>query len=406
MRHYQRFLLSATMTVVATAAHAQNARFSDGVIRIGVLNDQSGPYADLAGEGSVVAARMAAEEFGNKIHGVPIEIVSADHQNKPDVGAAIARKWYDADGVDVIVDITNSAVSSAVNNLVKDRKKLVLHNSASADLTGKGCEAHAAQWQYTTYVPTANVVNKDTIGHGTDKFFILAVDYALGQALATGFRGAVERAGGTIVGEVHHPLNTTDFSSFLLQAQASGAKAVMLADAGADLTTAIRQARDFGLTPKMQLLAGSLTNEVVQSVGLDTIQGMESVVWYDIYRSKESKAWATKFAARHDGKLPTEVHASTYSSVFNYLKAVETADTDDADSVIAELKTMKINDEFAANGHVRDDGAMVHDVYLVRLKAPKESAGAGDWYSVLKVIPGDEAYSPLSQSECPLVRKP
>src|SRR5437870_4660471 len=239
----QLFVATVLVVVVTAAAHAQNAKFSDGVIRIGVLNDRSGPYADLSGEGSAVAARMAAEEVGNKVLGVPVEIVVADHQNKTDIGAGIARKWYDADGVDVIVDIANSAVSLAINGLVKDRKKLVLHNSASADLTGKACTPRSAQWQYSVYAAASNVVPKEMIDGGMNTFFIVAVDYALGESITSVFKAAVQRAGGKIVGEVRHPLNTTDFSSYLLQARASGAKAVMLANAGADLVTSVRQAQ-------------------------------------------------------------------------------------------------------------------------------------------------------------------
>ncbi|WP_208457541.1 MULTISPECIES: ABC transporter substrate-binding protein [Burkholderia] len=409
MKQLIAYVLSATlamsMAVSATPAQAQNAKYSDGVIRIGILNDRSGPYADLSGEGSVIAARMAADEFGNKVNGIPIEIVSADHRNKPDIGAAIARKWYDADHVDVIADITNSAVSLAINGLVKDRKKLVLHNSAAAELSGKACTPHSVQWQYNVYAATSGIVTKQMVDAGMNTFFIIAVDYALGQSISNVFKASVARAGGKIVGEVRHPLNTTDFSSYLLQAQSSGAKAVMLADAGADLATVVTQAREFGLTPKVQLLTGALTSDAVRSAGLNSMQGLMAISWYEMNRNDAAKAWAKRFAAKNGGKLPTEPQASTYSSVRSYLKAIQEAGTDDADVVMAKLREMTINDAFASNGHIRPDGIMAHDMYLVRMKAPAQSSGDGDFANVLHVINGNDANIPLSQSECPLVRK-
>jgi branched-chain amino acid transport system substrate-binding protein len=405
MKRFQQLMLATMVAVTAISAHSQTAKFSDGVIRIGVMNDRSGPYADLSGEGSAIAARMAAEEFGNKVRGVPVEIVTADHQNKADIGTAIARKWFDADGVDVVVDIANSAVSLAVNGLVKDRKKLVLHNSASSELTGKACNSRSVQWQYNAYAASSNVVSKDMIDGGMNTFFIIAVDYALGESISKTFKAAVERLGGKIVGEVKHPLNATDFSSYLLQAQASGAKAVMLANAGTDLATAARQAREFGLVPKVQLLAAALTKDVIKAAGLNVMQGLQTMSWYEMYRDDAAKAWGNKFAARNGGKVPTEVQAATYSSVRSYLKAIETVGTDDADTVMAKMREMKIEDAFSANGHVRPDGVMAHDMYLVRLKAPNQSAGDGDYSNIIRTVRGDQANVPLAQSECPLVKK-
>jgi branched-chain amino acid transport system substrate-binding protein len=405
MKRFYAAFLTIALAISASTTLAEGAAYSDNVIRIGVMNDRSGPYADLSGEGSAIAARMAAEEFGNNVNGVPVEIVTADHRNKPDIGAAIARKWFDADGVDVIVDIANSAVSLAVSGLVKDRNKLVIHNSAASELTGKACNPHSVQWQYSVYAAASNVVTKQMVDSGMNTFFIIAVDYALGESISKDFKAAVARAGGKVVGEVRHPLNTTDFSSYLLQAQASGAKAVMLADAGSDLVTAATQAQEFGLTPKVQLLAGALTKDVVRSAGLKVMQGMQTMSWYEMYRDDASKAWAKKFAERNKGKTPTELQASTYSAVRSYLKAVQEARTDDADAVMAKLKAMSINDAFAANGHVRPDGLMSHDMYLVRIKAPSQSVGEGDYSNVLKTLKGDDANVPLSQSECPLVKK-
>jgi branched-chain amino acid transport system substrate-binding protein len=406
MKPYRHLLLAGFLAIAATAAPAQQAtKYSDGVIRIGVLNDRSGPYADLSGEGSAIAARMAAEEFGSKVRGIPVEIITADHQNKPDLGASIARRWLDVDKVDVIVDVANSAVSLAINELVKERKKLLLHNSASSELTGKACTARSVQWQYSAWAAASNVVDKEMVDKGMNTFFIIAVDYALGSSISSTFKAAVQRAGGKVVGEVRHPLNAGDFSSYLLQAQASGAKAVMLANAGSDLTTAVRQAREFGLTPKVQLLAAALTKDVIRGTGLKAMQGLQTMSWYEAYRDEASKAWAKKFAARNAGKTPTEVQAATYSSVRSYLKAIETADTDDADLVMSKLKEMTINDAFSVNGHLRPDGVMAHDMYLVHIKAPEQSTGDGDYSNVLRVVPGDQANLPLSQSECPLVKK-
>jgi branched-chain amino acid transport system substrate-binding protein len=402
---FRQLWFAAAVAVAATGSQAQDAKFTDGVIRIGVLNDRSGIYAEMSGEGSVVAARMAAEKFGNKINGVPIEIVAADHQNKPDIGAAIARKWYDADGVDVIIDITNSAVSLAINDLVRDRKKLFLDNSASDVLSGKACAARAIQWQYSAYSSASHAVTKEMIDDGMNPFFVLAVDYALGQSIANTFKAAVEPLGGKIVGELRHPLNTTDMSSYLLQAQASGAKAVMLANAGSDLATAARQAKEFGLTPGIQLLAAAMTNDVIESNGLDVMQGVQFLAQYNIYRNQESIAWAKEFAARHGGKVPSSLQAASYSEVLNYLTAVDAVGTDDADTVLAKLKEMTIKDPFADNGHIRADGLMSHDMYLVRIKAAKASQGPGDYYNVLKVLPGEVANIPLAKSECPLVKK-
>jgi branched-chain amino acid transport system substrate-binding protein len=397
-------MLAAPALLTVARAQTKDSKFSDGVIRIGVLNDRSGLYADMSGEGSVVAARMAAEKFGHKVLGVPVDIVAADHQNKPDIGLGIARKWYDADGVDVIIDICNSAVSLAINELVRDRKKLFLDNSASAALSGKACATRAIQWQYSDYAAASSVVTKDMIDGGTNTFFVIAVDYALGESISNTFKAAVQRAGGKIAGEVRHPLNTPDMSSYLLRAKASGAKAVMLANAGSDLAGAIRQAREFGLTPGVQLLAAAMTTDVIESNGLDVMQGVQLVSQYNIYRDAVSIAWAKEFSARHNRKVPSGLQAASYSGVLNYLKAIESVGTDDADTVLAKLKETTINDVFSTNGHIRADGLMSHDMYLSRIKAPGESKGTGDYFNVLKVLPGDVANVPLAESACPLVR--
>ncbi|AJE49157.1 ABC transporter substrate-binding protein [Celeribacter indicus] len=393
--------LAAALFGAAGPATAQDA-ISDGVVRIGVLNDRSGLYADMAGEGSVEAARMAAEEFGGEVAGVPVEIVFADHQNKPDVGVSIARKWYDADGVDVIMDIGNSAVSLAVNELVKNNNKLVLHTSASAALSGEDCAPRSVQWQYSVFSAADKVVTQQMIDEGLDSFFIIAVDYALGDSIIETFTNSIERMGGEIVGVVRHPLNTPDMSSYLLQAQASGAKGIMLANAGTDLGTAVRQAMEFGVTPGVQLLAAALTTDVIDANGLDVMQGVQVLSQYNMYRNEEGRAWLEAFAERH-GTTPSSLQAGTYSAALNYLKAVDATGTDDADTVLDWLKEQEINDAFASSGHILDNGLHSHDMYLARIKAPDQSEGPGDYFDVIEVLPGEVANVAPEDSGCPLV---
>lgn len=394
-----------TLAFGAAPASAQAPKISDGVIRIGVLNDRSGPYADLSGEGSAIAARMAAEEFGNKVKGVPVEIVTADHQNKTDVGAAIARKWYDADGVDIVVDVAHSAISLALGAVVKDRNKLVISTSASTDITGKACTPHALQWLYNAYSTAANVATKDDIAKGMNTFYIIQVDYALGQAVAKVFETGVTARGGKILGKVTHPLNTTDFSSYLLQAQSSGAKAVLFANGGADLANAAKQAREFGLAGKQTLLAGAMTTAEIEASGLEAMQGLQAVSFYEWNINDKSKAWAQAFAKRNGGKLPTGPQAATYSQVLHYLRAIDAIGTDDADAVLAQMRKMPVNDAFTSTGKLREDGQLVHDMYVIRVKKPSESTGKGDYSNVIQVVPSDQAFQTLAQSECPLVKK-
>jgi branched-chain amino acid transport system substrate-binding protein len=394
-----------TMMFGRVACAAEPPKFSGPTLRIGVLNDASGPNAALAGPGSVVGARMAIEEFGGKVLGVPIELLSADHQNKADVGGGIARKWYDADNVSAIFDVSNSAVSLAIAALVKDRAKLVFHNSGTTAITGAACTPHSIQWMYNGYATTANLVTKQDIAAGLDSFFIIAVDYALGKAVTNAFKTAIVPKGVKIVGEVRHPLGTSDFSSYLLQAQASGAKAVLFANGGTDLSGAIKQAADFQLTPKMKLFAAAMTTSEIETDGQAVMQGVREVSFYEWSRSDLSRHWAEAFAARNDGKLPVGSQAATYSQVRAYLKAVEQAGTDDADAILEKLKAMQIDDAFTANGRLRADGQLVHDMYVVEVKSPEQSKSKGDYTSILETIPGDKAFQTAEQSECPTYRK-
>lgn len=391
--------------VCAVQAQAPTPRASDGVIRIGILNDRSGPYADLSGEGSAIAARIAVEEFGGKINGMPIEIVAGDHQNKTDVGVGIARKWFDADGVDAIADVSHSAISLALAGLVKDRKKLVFHNSGTTELTGKSCTPRSAQWLYNVYATSANVATREDIQQGMDSFFVVSVDYALGQSISKVFRAGVTSRGGKIVGEVSHPLNTNDFSSYLLQAQASGAKGVLLANGGADLGNAAKQATEFGLPPKQVLMAGAMTTAEIESSGLAAMQGLRAVSFYEWNMNDRTRAFARAYAARNKDRIPSGPQASTYSQVRHYLRAVQAAGTDDADAVVAKMRELPVEDGFAVNGKLREDGQMVHDMFLVKVKSPAESKGRGDYTQILRTIPGDQAFQTPAQSECPLLRK-
>lgn len=393
------------LAALAPNAQAQAPRMSDGVVRIGILNDRSGPYADLSGEGSAIAARLAVEEFGAKVNGVPVEIVTGDHQNKTDVGVGIARKWFDADGVDVVADVSHSAISLALAGLVKERRKLVFHNSGTTELTGKSCTPRSAQWLYNVYATSANVATREDVQQGLDSFFILSVDYALGQSISKVFRAGVAAKGGKVVGEVSHPLNTTDFSSYLLQAQASGAKGVLLANGGADLGNAAKQATEFGLPARQVLMAGAMTTAEIESSGLAAMQGLRAVSFYEWDLNDRTRAFAKAFAARNGGRLPSGPQASTYSQVRHYLRAVQAAGTDDADAVLAKMRELAVDDGFAVNGRLREDGQLIHDMFLVRVKKPSESKGKGDYTQVLRTIPGEQAFQTPAQSECPLLRK-
>jgi branched-chain amino acid transport system substrate-binding protein len=405
MRLNKLMALGLGLVFATSAATAQTAKFSGPTLRIGVINDASGPNAALSGEGSVIGARMAAEEFGNKVLGVPIEILSADHQNKADIGGGIAKKWYDVDGVDAIFDVSNSAVSLAIAELVKTRKKLVFHNSGTTAITGAACTPHSIQWMYNGFATTSNLVTKQDIDAGLDSFYIIAVDYALGKAITDAFKSAIVPKGVKVVGEVRHPLGASDFSSYLLQAQASGAKAILLADGGQDLATAVKQAAEFQISPKMRLFAAAMTTSEIEADGQAVMQGVREVSFYEWNRDERARKWAEAFAARSGGKLPVGSQAATYSQVRAYLKAVQEAGTDDADAVLKKLRSMRIDDAFATNGHLREDGQMVHDMYIVEVKSPEQSKAKGDYTAILQTIHGDEAFQTAAQSDCPTFKK-
>jgi branched-chain amino acid transport system substrate-binding protein len=393
-------------TLLALGPVAALAQISDGVIKIGVLNDQSSLYADLAGQGSVVAARMAVEDFGADKKGMKVEIVSADHQNKADVGSAIARQWYDVDKVDVIVDVPNSGVALAVNQITRDKgKALLVSGAATADLTGKACSPNTVHWTYDTWA-LANGTGNAIVKTGGDTWFFITADYAFGHALERDVEAVVIKNGGKVLGKVRHPLNTADFSSFLLQAQASKAKIVGLANAGGDTTNSIKQAAEFGIVKGGQSLAGLLVFITdVHGLGLPTAQGLTFTETFYWDLNDKTRAFAKRFAERDKGIHPTMIHAGVYSAVTHYLKAVEALKSDDGTKVIAKMKEMPTDDPLFGKGTVRVDGRKIHPAYLVEVKKPAESKAPWDYYKIRATIPADQAFRPLDQGECPLVKK-
>src|SRR5687767_181540 len=397
--------LTVLATLLAGVAVA-NAQVSDGVIKIGVLNDQSSLYADLTGQGSVVAARMAVEDFGADKKGMKVEIIFADHQNKPDVGSQVARQWYDADKVDVIVDVPNSGVALAVNQITRDKgKAFLVSGAASADLSGKACSPNTIHWTYDTWM-LANGTGNAIVKTGGDTWYFLTADYAFGHALERDTEAVVLKAGGKVTGKVRHPLNSQDFSSFLLQAQSSKAKIIGLANAGGDTTNAIKQAAEFGIVKGGQNLAGLLVFLTdVHGLGLDKAQGLiftETFYW-DL--NDQTRAFTKRFAAANGGKYPTMVQAGVYSAVTHYLKAVAALKSDDGTKVIEQMKKTPTDDPLFGKGTIRADGRKVHPAYLVEVKKPSESKGPYDYYKIRATIPADQAFRPMEQGECPLVKK-
>jgi branched-chain amino acid transport system substrate-binding protein len=388
----------------AFAIPAQAQKISGDVVRIGVLTDLASLYADLSGPGSVTATQMAVEDFGGTVLGKKIEVVSADHQNKPDIGAAKAREWIDTQGVDVITELVTSSVALAVMKVGADKKKPVLIvTAATTRITNEDCNPYTVHWMYDTFA-LANGTGKATIKSGGDSWFFITADYAFGHSLEKDTADAVRAAGGKVLGSVRHPLNASDFSSFLLQAQSSKAKVIGLANAGGDTINSIKAANEFGLT-KNQALAGLLVFDTdIHSLGLKTTQGMMLTTGYYWDRDEVSRKFAKRYFERMK-KMPTMVQAGQYSAALNYLRAVKAAGTDDGDAVMAELKKMKISDDIIPNGKIRADGRLVHDMYLAQVKKPEESKYPWDYYHIRQVIPADQAFQPLAASRCSLVKK-
>jgi branched-chain amino acid transport system substrate-binding protein len=384
---------------------AAQAQVSDNVIKIGVLSDMSSLYTDLAGAGSVVAARMAVEDSGIEKRGYKVEFVSADHQNKADVGSNIARQWYDVDKVDVIVDVPNSGVALAVNQLTRDKgKAFLVSGAASSDLTGKACSPNTIHWTYDTWM-LANGTGSAIVKTGGDTWFFITADYAFGHALERDTAAVVTKNGGKVLGSVRHPLNTQDFSSFLLQAQASKAKIIGLANAGGDTVNSIKQAAEFGIVKGGQNLAGLLVFLTdVKALGLATAQGLIFTETFYWDMNDQTRAFAKRFAPLDKGIHPTMIHAGVYSAVLHYLKAVEALKSDDGTKVIAKMKQTPTDDPLFGKGTIRADGRKIHPAYLVEVKKPAESKGDWDLYKIRATIPADQAFRPLNQGECPLVK--
>jgi branched-chain amino acid transport system substrate-binding protein len=372
-------------------------------VKIGILNDMNGPFADQSGRGSVVAAQMAAEEFAAQGGGFPVEVLSADHLNKPDVGAQIVRQWVDRDGVDAVADSVNSGVGLAVNTVLAEKHRtFIATNVGTSDLTGKFCQPTTVQWTMDTYA-MGNTMARAMMKQGSDTWYYISFDYALGAALERDSTAVLTSLGGRVLGSVKHPLGTTDFSSYLLQAQSSGAKVIALADTGTDLINAVKQAAEFGITGK-QVLAGLFTQIVdVDSIGLQAAQGLtvtEAFYW-DL--NDNTREFARRFAQRFNGRVPTANQAGVYSSVLAYLHAVKSANTIEGEAVVAQMRRQPIEDKLFGTVTVRQDGRAVHDMYTFRVKAPAESKSRWDVYKVLARIPGADAFRPLDQGGCKLV---
>ncbi|TXH36431.1 MAG: ABC transporter substrate-binding protein [Rhodospirillaceae bacterium] len=397
--------LSALLLVGLFAGAYTVAAQAEMDVKIGVLNDRSGVYADLSGEGSVIAARMAVEDFKAADKGIKVDIVSADHQNKPDVGSSIARQWYDQDGVDAIFDVPTSSVALAVSQVTREKNKIFIDSGAgAADLTGKQCSPNTVHWTYDTWA-LANGTGGAMVKQGGDTWFFITADYAFGHALERDTTALVEKSGGKVLGSVKHPFPGSDFSSYLLQAQASGAKVIGLANAGGDTINTIKQASEFGITQGGQKLAGLLIFITdIHALGLQVAQGLvltEAFYW-DLNDS--TRAWSKRFAEKNGGKMPSMVHAGVYASVLHYLKAIEATKSKEAPVVMAKMKEIPTDDPLFGKGQVRVDGRVIHDMYLFEVKKPSESKGDWDYYKLLATIPAEEAFRPLNEGGCPLVK--
>jgi branched-chain amino acid transport system substrate-binding protein len=390
--------------LAAAAFFGTAAQAEDLAVKIGVLSDMSGLYSDLGGPGSVTAAKLAVEDFNPAAHGMKVDIVSADMQNKPDVGANIARQWFDVDHVNMIVDVPNSGVALAVNEVAREKNKVfIVSGAASSDLTGAKCSPDTIHWTYDTWM-LANGTGKALVKTGGDTWFFLTADYAFGHALERDTTAVVTANGGKVVGSVSHPLNTSDFSSYLLQAQASKAKIIGLANAGGDTINAIKQGAEFGITAGGQQFAGLLVFiSDVNSLGLKTAQGIVlTATWYwDM--TDANRAWTKRWQADRGGKFPTMVHAGVYSSVMHYLKAVAALkNADDGKAVVTKMKEMPTDDPLFGKGSVRVDGRKIHPAYLFEVKKPEDSKYPGDYYKLRATIAADEAFRPLKDGNCPL----
>jgi branched-chain amino acid transport system substrate-binding protein len=393
------------MLMAAGIAQPAWCQISNDVVKIGVLNDQSGLYADTSGRGSVEAVKMAVADFGGTVNGKPIVVIDADHQNKPDIASTIARRWFDQENVDVVVDLTGSAVALAVSELAKQMNKAAIVSSAGATtIVGSACTPNTVLWSFNNRALAVGLT-KTLVEQGGKNWFFVTVDYAFGHSLEAETTSILEGLGGKVVGHVRHPLNTMDFSSALLQAQASKADVIALANTGGDTVNAIKQAQEFGVGRGGQKVVTLLLQSAdIRSLGLQSAQGLMTTTGFEWSLDDDKKAWSRRFFDK-TGRMPTMVQAGLYSGVLHYLKAVRASNVDSTSAVIDAMKKMPVNDMFAENGHVRADGMHVHDMYVVRIKAPSESKEPWDFYDLVATVPGDQAYGSLESSDCPLVRK-
>lgn len=387
-------------TFICGAAQAQ---ISDDVVKIGVIVDMSGVYSALGGVGVVRAVELAVKDFGGKVQGKPIQVVSADYQNKVDIAASKARQWFDVDKVDLIIESTDSGAAIAMQKLAAEKKKpIIFAGSASTALTNKECTPYGIHWVYDTY-SLANGTGRAVMNEGGNSWFFITADYAFGKAMESDTTAVVQEMGGKVLGSVRHPLNASDFASYLLQAQSSKAKVVGLADAGKDTQNAIRQAAEFGLTKSQKLATLLVFDTDIKGLGLQAAQGILFTTGFYWDANPETREFAKRYFEVHKG-MPTMVQAGAYSAAMHYLKAVDSRKTDGGDLVVKQMRETPINDFFAKSGKIRADGRMVHDMYLAEVKTPSESKGEWDLVKIKQTIPGDEAFQPLSASTCSLVK--
>jgi branched-chain amino acid transport system substrate-binding protein len=398
-------IATAAILIVNSSADAQNAAISDDVVKIGVLTDMSGQFSHESGEGAVTAIKMAVEDFGGRVLGKPIEVVVADHQNKPDTASTLARKWFDVDHVDMIGNLINSSIALTVSGLAKEKNRVaIINGSGSSRLTGDACTPNSIHYAYDTYA-LARGTGTALAKEGKKSWYFLTADYAFGHALEADTSAVVKAMGGEVVGSTRYPPDTFDQSSFLLQAQSSKAQVVALAGSGNVLVNSIKSAQEFGIQKGGQTLAGLLVWITdVKSLGLDAAQGLVLTNAFYWDRDDETRAWSKRFFERMK-RMPHMGDAGDYSSTMHYLQAVQAAGTDEAQAVMSKMREMPINDFFAKNGRIREDGRMVHDMYVYEVKKPSESQGDWDFYKLREVIPGDQAFRPLKDSACPLVKK-
>ncbi|WP_333615355.1 ABC transporter substrate-binding protein [Enterovirga sp.] len=402
----RKTLRTGLLTILAATALTAGSALAQVSVKLGVLNDMSGLYADISGPGSLVAAKMAVEDFKAESKGIKVEVIGADHQNKPDVGSSIARQWYDQDGVDAIFDVTTSSVALAVSDITREKNKIfMISGGGTSDLTGVKCTPNNVHWTYDTWA-LANGTGSAVTKAGGDTWFFLTADYAFGAALERDTSDAVKRAGGKVLGAVKHPLSNADFSSFLLQAQGSKAKVIGLANAGSDTINAIKQASEFGIVEGGQSLAGLLIfSSDVKSLGLKAAQGLKLTEAFYWDQTDATRDFSKRFAAKFGGKMPTSAQAGVYSSVLHYLKAVEALKSKDTEKVMAKMKATPIDDPLFGQGRIRPDGRAIHPMYLFEVKKPAESKSEWDIYKQLAVIPAEEAFRPIEDGGCPLVKK-